>query len=535
MNNPTPVDYIDLCAWDSDGTNIYGSQNGVASKYLAKQDLSGNKTTLADTELLTDQTTGSYPSVAICSGSTVFIVVRNASNQSFLYKSVNGGVNFGDNAPDYNNGNWVDRIGWDGTSHVSAVTILGTRGFLTAADGTLYYGEYNTNGTRTPGSTNDRVGVRYSTDNGDTWQNLFVMNTDGSTRQTTHCHAVRQDPYTNEIYFCFGDGETNSGIIQWDRSATITDNATFTALNNIDGIRTLSGSTQYQTTDLLFTADYIFNPADDGGAVAETRGIWRYNKTLTDITRVSSGVTDHTGHAMYWGVKLPNGSMVATELLESTATDFTLYVYTSTDDGSTWTKSGKVLLRTDATSGKSVQGLFTVGNNIYYGLTRGAGKDAICSAVFELSGDNISVETLHPVYWVDPSGTDGDAPNGYNPGSPYATIKYAVESNRMTYGAKLKLAPGLHESQAANLLWQANTRPAITTTETVIEGTEGQTILIYDTAHTGAGFTLEASDGDIQFRKMRVISYNNSPLTTSSGYDGTLTENVVKGLQKWKD
>lgn len=518
-----PTDYFDIVAWDTDGTYLYGSQSSVASKYLARQDLQGNRTTLKDVETLTGQAAGSYPSTCIVSDSVLFVVVKNSSNQSFLYKSIDGGVNFGDNAPTYDNGNYVDRIGWDGSTHVDAVTILGNRGFLTAADGALYYGEYNTNSSRVSGGSNDRVAIRYSIDGGDTWSLLWQRNTSG--HQCTHCHLVAQDPYTGDIYFGFGDGAADSGTVKWDGSTPFTDNIDYPELVTTPGFNALYGAVRNQTTDLIFTTDYGYVPVDDGSTDSE-RGIWRFPRDMSSYTQVDSQVLTHNNHAMYWALKLADGTLIATELLEAAATDNTLFIYVSDDGGETWKKSGSINLRASATNGRSPAGLFAIGNTIYFSSSRLAGQDYNTTSAFNINGDfsDSSPEIVAPVYYVD-NGGGSDSNNGYKRNAAFATLGYALTGNRVTHGARVLLSDGQHDVSANTVAWQANARAGEITNITVVEGEEGTTSL-----NVSGQLTIQAGDGDIALKNIREL---NNPLFVESGYDGTLTNNSLRGKIKW--
>ena len=541
-----PLGYIDYRVYGANSTYMFGGRNGVASDLLYRIDADHNGTQIVDGSADLNVDGGSAINAvqgvfALSDNQTVFLMAANLTDdQYYLYKSVDNGSNFGDNAPAYDNGNWVSKIGDLGGTHTANVNILGEAGFLEASDGTLYYGEYNTNGSRTPGSTNDHVRVMRSTDNGDTWSALATWNTDG--HQVTHCHHVSQDPYTGYIYIGFGDGWTvdneGGGILRWDGSSTITDNTKLNAYGSVTGVDGINGY-QTQCTSLMHTENYVYNPADQSydGTPPDYSGIYRYDKDLTNELRINEATVPHKNyHALYWNLKTSNGTWVVGEILQVGSTDNSLYVYTSDDECASWHVAGVARLDASDTDGRSFSGFFEFNGKIYASCSRLSGKYRSGSIIFKIEGDFTESEpdTIHPVYWVDSSGTDGAAPNGYDPSTPWATLSYALTGDRVTHGARVILSPGFHQCATADVKWDANTQEGQTTDKTIVEGTEGQTWLEYDTGNSGTGFTLEAADGDIEFRKMRVFDQHGNPLTLSSGYDDSLTENVIKGKINWQ-
>ena len=146
--------------------------------------------------------------------------------------------------------------------------------------GTLYIGEYNVCHPRTSGSTNDRVRIMKSVDNGDTWTKVVEWNTNG-VNQVGHIHAMKQDPYTGEIYICTGDDNTKSGIIKWNGSSAWADNKTLAEIGTMDGFKVLTGAQRYRVCDVLFDEKYFYTFADTqtpNNPTGSESGIWKRNK-----------------------------------------------------------------------------------------------------------------------------------------------------------------------------------------------------------------------------------------------------------------
>jgi len=122
----------------------------------------------------------------------------------------------GAEAGTFANGNAVLALGLYSGGQAGLSGILHSHSLAVKSSSEAVIGEYNINGSRVNGSTNDAVRVYQTTDGGVTWTAILTFNTSGN--QIRHCHAVRYDRYTGDYYMVFGD-DPNSGIIRWDGSS----------------------------------------------------------------------------------------------------------------------------------------------------------------------------------------------------------------------------------------------------------------------------------------------------------------------------
>lgn len=146
----------------------------------------------------------------------IIFVARNLpGNQNFLFLcNWNGSAwTVGNNSPAFDNLRAVQNLGlWSG-GQMAASGPLHHKSLCIGPK--ILFGEYNIATGRVNGSTNDAVRVYQSDDNGATWTALLTFNTDGSTHQVRHVHAVSYDRYTGDYYVALGDFP-NSAILRWD-------------------------------------------------------------------------------------------------------------------------------------------------------------------------------------------------------------------------------------------------------------------------------------------------------------------------------
>ena len=279
------TDYNSICLLNGDADYLYGLES---SNYVSRMNAAGNNSMgKIIYNIPAPSGTGHYRIHTIIptgitvpgKGNIVFAVVNDdGSTKHYLFKSVDSGMNFGNNPPDYNNNNYIFMFGdTDGTvaNQIAYVRTLENRSFCVAdinGTKTLLIGEYNNNPTRVNGSTNDQVRLMKSTDNGDTWTEVVHFNNDGSTNQIRHIHTVRQDPYSGNIYIGTGDSDNQCGIIVWDGSSPLHSNA-------YDDF-SVRGKQRYRAVDFIFTQDNVFIFSDTNSPVQEA-GIWKATKDLT--------------------------------------------------------------------------------------------------------------------------------------------------------------------------------------------------------------------------------------------------------------
>lgn len=393
----------------------------------------------------------------------IFVLVRNPTNNHFLLKSSDGGMTFA-NVFTFGAGN-----GPDGTD-VQNVRLL--RGILEltrdipsgGGKGTLFIGEYNVNSSRTPGSTNDRIRIMKSENNGDTWTKVVEWNTNGS-NQVGHVHAMKQDPYTGEIYVCLGDYNSKTGIIKWDGNAHWVDNRSIAQTGQMSGFMAFSGSQKYRTCDVLFDEDYFYTfvdtqlPNNPGGVES---GIWRGRKNFSSYTRVDNQVyTYDPMHVGWFGEKIGN-TFIFTTARESmsgvTWKELNTQVYTSTN-GTTWHRSGSLNWRDTGNPIETqyITSVFSHDGKIYLDCSAGAGHSATIQCALSKSWNSFEDPVIiHPVYFVGNWNAAGnDSNRGTNPDAPKRTLISMLSTNSISAGARVRVSAGTFAEQNIHPLWNS--------------------------------------------------------------------------------
>ncbi len=388
-----------------------------------------------------------------------FILVKNDSG-FFLLKSTDGGATFTN----------VYTFGEDNGVKGSNPEVRILRGLLEitretpggGSAGTLYLGEYNISRSRIRGSVNDRVRIMKSIDNGDTWTKVTQWNTNGA-NQVGHVHAMRQDPYTGEIYICTGDNNDKSGLIKWDGNADWPDNKTLAEISVMDGFTVLYGRQRYRVCDVLFDEDHFYTFADTqlpNNPTGSESGIWKGTKDFSSYTRVNNKIFDFDPmHIGWFGEKIGN-TFVFTTAREYVGSfpwkEHNTQVYTSID-GENWYVSGVLNWRdlNNPTLPRYINNVFTYNNKLYIDCIAGAGHYSViqCNVSKEWKSNEDPV-ILHPVYYVGTWNTPGnDANSGTSPDVPKRTLNNALTSNRICAGARVKVSEGNFHETNINLNW----------------------------------------------------------------------------------
>jgi len=391
----------------------------------------------------------------------IFVVVKNETSNFFLLRSADGGMTFRE----------VYRFGegiGPGGSQAQDVRML--RGMLELTTelpggggvGTLFIGEYNFNKARITGSVNDRVRIMKSADRGETWTKVVEWNTNGS-NQLGHIHAMKQDPYTGEIYICTGDNNDKSGIIKWDGSSVWPDNRTLAELSGMNGFTVLYGRQRYRVCDVLFDDDHFYTFADTqlpNNPTGSESGIWKGEKDFSSYVRVDNKIFSFDSmHIGWFGEKIGN-TFVFTTAREYTSSgawkEHNTQVYTS-NDGDNWHVSGMLNWRdlNNPTLPRYINNVFAHNNKLYIDCIAGAGHYSViqCDVSKEWNTFEDPV-ILHPVYYVGNWNTPGnDANSGTSPDVPKRTLNNALTSNRISAGARVKVSGGVFNETNINLNW----------------------------------------------------------------------------------
>ena len=394
----------------------------------------------------------------------IFVPVKDSQKVFHLLKSSDGGLTF-KKVFTFGEGN--------GPAGANAAYVRILRGILElthplpggGGTGTLYIGEYNNSPDRITGSTNDRVRIMKSVDAGSTWTKVMEWNTNGS-NQVGHIHAMKQDPYTGEVYICTGDNNLKAGIIKWDGSSPWADNKTLKETGYLKGFKVLTGAQRYRVCDVLFDENYFYTFADTqtpNNPTGSESGIWRGHKNFSTFTRVDNQIYDYDPmHIGWYGEKIGNTFVFTTAREYEGASyawkELNTRVYTS-NDGLNWHASGVINWRDTGNPTRTayITNVFTFNNNIYIDCVGGAGHFSTikCEPVKKWKTCEDPV-ILHPVYFVGRWNTAGnDANPGTTPDSPKRTLNSALTLNNISAGSRVKVAEGTFNEPSIYAQWSA--------------------------------------------------------------------------------
>lgn len=445
----------------------------------------------------------------------IFVLVKDTTEKFFLLRSADGGSTFR-NVFAFGEGNGLSG------SNTADVRIL--RGLLElttdvpggGGKGTLFIGEYNVARNRIAGSVNDRVRIMKSTDSGETWTKVVEWNTNGY-NQVGHIHAMKQDPYTGEIYICIGDSNSKSGIIKWDGSSEWSDNKTLREINYMKGFKALTGAQRFRVCDVLFGEDYFYTFADTqtfNNQSGSESGIWRGKKNFSEYTRMDNQIFDYDPmHIGWFGEKIGNTYIFTTsrEIDPNFPwSQMNTLVYCSSD-GINWHASGILNWRDSESTNRTlyIRNVFSFNNKLYIDCIPGAGHLSTiqCSLTRKWEEGEDPV-ILHPVYFVGTWNTTGnDANSGCSPDAPKRTLNNLLSSNRICAGARVRISSGTFYEPDIYPLWSAAALQG--KGKTVIEGQGMDRTHIIRSSGTG-------SATGIKIDSTRTLTNANTPLVFRS-------------------
>ncbi len=495
------VDTVPSVLFSATKNGLYAFGRNTDGKSISRTDLTYTETILQDCTLLYSEDgvtalgANAYPTAILTTenGYAFAQVIRYSDSKAFLYKSVDNGVNWGNNYPAFDNKTPVSRIGYDGSTHSANVTILGERGFAEIKEGgrTYYaYAEYNV-----VGSGNQDVAIVVSHNLGTTWTRSIFLS--GS----RHIHFVKQDPYHGYIWAGFGDTAEQNGILRLDSILnTIPIGTTHAQIANRQGCKILYGLKRHATTDLHFEPNHILNPVDLGsglsaGLSATEAGIWKFDYDMTYYERVyNSWHPDWAGHSLYWAQKhTSSGTIVVIEIIETSATGnpHTARFITSVDGGLTWKWVATARCRVSRTSSAPASffewddklwmasSIFATNLNsstMAIKPTRELFDEIKHGERIEVGADGTDyqygVENILPIAFVDDVLGVNSAGYGYSPRTPFKTLHYSLGSNRCPNGTVIRILGALAETTgvSANFASPLNPSEANPLYPTVIKG-----------------------------------------------------------------
>lgn len=564
---PTAIDttnYYNFAAMGGDSNYLYGTNS--VGYYVVKADVNGvasiGKSLRSISPASKTYNGGNYSQNVVSrvwttsvDGEIYISVANSTTGKYYLYRSIDGGLNYGDDA-NASNDNYVLMLGdIDGTeaNQIAGVYIHGNGGFCEATiDGvrTLLIGEYHN--VTSPSVAPTRL--MKSTD-GINWTTVVQWNPPGVTpAKIQHIHVVSQDPYSPySIYIGTGDSDAHAGIIVWDGTGTLPNDSPVNYPSYSDPHYTgIGGSQQYRTLGFLFTADHVFWGVDSAGN--SLGGIWRADRPVTNVTLADDSVLSlgSTGkrEEMGYGIKTSDGTLLYLDYRDLTLT-FPHNVWASGDDGLTWQRVADIMPNV-AVSAYNFTRFFEWKSKIYISSISSAmaGKHSLITIEADLNGDFNGTRTiLSPVYWVSPSGSD-TAPNtsantnvwGWSSTAPWKTLSYALSGNRVTKGGRIILASGTYSLETGTTsAWSSNTRPGPTDGELLIEGSGTSTTLVYlpSSAATSTLLELRMLENPLKIKNLSLWSEksdssviyveNGASLTLESSRVGSSTVDLGTG------
>jgi len=402
-----------------------------------------------------DGSTYSNPTTRVYPTTTegmIFIEGVSSFNHKYLYKSIDRGEHFGNNAPNYNDGDPVLYLGADPTDPTN-ITKQSTKrssilpqAFCEATIGgvkTFLIGEYPAGALDEVDATGfNRVTIWKSTDNGDTWSSV-VSWPNTTTLVTNHVHAIVQNPYDpNKIYISLGDskkdGIWHGGVIVWNGTDALNARPDADA-----GWKTYLQD--WSPLDFMCRPDGYVYTGPEGPNVMSSDGLWRFDSSLSlgSKTKVydSANSFDDARHGFGPGCVMPDGTLIITRICgtEQNTSNHKTAIIASIDDGATWKPVGYYTY--DMRDLAYMDAVFPFGGKLVMSGDSAAGKEPYVTTVVDVSGLIKNGETpkiIHPVYYVnDVTGSDTINLN-YN--ASLGDYNYATKTNghQINYGSKTK-------------------------------------------------------------------------------------------------
>ena len=454
----------------------------------------------------------------------------NTTQLNYIYKSKDNFTTCGANAPTYDDNKAVFTVGWTKalSSPSTNITIMAPwslcRGTNIRGEDVVVFGQYNNNGSRTPGGANDQSHVWQSKRQGDagTWECVLEMNTAG-VNIVRHCHAVKQDPVTLNFWILYGD-DYNSGIYVWDGVHPIAANVRASAADDylgwfgMDQFNNPTGNPYNGvSTDVIFADDEVIIPLDNGTDNGQ-RGVYACNRDLTNFRLVWDGAANGQvlNQDLYSTAVCPTTKTAVMSVLIPVASvgveDYKLDLFASlySSGYKDWVKVARYELSTlISTSRQFLAMRFRDNGDLILASANGSGKDVYSSAVCRVSGvfDPLGdVECVHPVYWVDPV-AGNDANTGYTPGAKWKTVKQAITANRVPFGCLVSVGPGYSDEGTTTITpaWKTTGRPGRPEMPVWIRGAGRKaTALVLNL--TGIGIQMAAALYPIRFSSLHAMN-----------------------------
>ena len=455
-----PVDWFPDRYLNADDTFLYGHASGSAFNFVRTNKVTRVTTTVTNPFSLS---TGGIRSIVVTSVPGLLIAGAGSTASGQASMRIFRSTDYGDT--------WslVLTLGSGTNGATTDVWLLSDRNFC---EGNLgwYIGEYNVHPSRTSGGANDGVTLWKSTDNGATWTENQVWNT-GGVNIYRHIHALKF--VDNRVIICTGDSDAGSALIGWDEVTPI-GSVAFSALT----VPVQYGSQRYRIVDAV-EADgnlyYMSDGSTESTVAVSDVGWFTVPADLSEqAVRLDGKISAFPLRSIYYAAKFSSGATCYIEELVNTVTsEFNYGIWVSNEDRTHLERAGCIRIST-ATTGQIPPTMFQRGDVVYVSFNTAAlGKGTtVGTAAFTVSATKrwagMRPDTVHPVYWVNPvTGADNaDTGRGFYPGLPWASVEYALESNRVHQGGRVMLPSGDWEelNSIAINTDQTNADPASFTT-----------------------------------------------------------------------
>ena len=451
----------------------------------------GSETTHFDATTLQD-TTGTLlsarggsvnPLDAYQTSHGLLMAVQAGDNKFFLYKSIDGGVSWGNNSPSYNNLQPVDRIGYyngtlatgtDEQKHTAWIGLLPHRGIVErTTTRALYMVEYRQSGDsniNTAGAysfvNGDQILLKRSTNGGDSWQIVWEHNTVNQAAGTSnlrirHFHNIYYHKGRDLLLIGYGDRQWDSGYIVWQPDAAWpANNCTIPEIYATPGFSGKGGDMAiYNATDFVEIpgSDWVIHVTDGNMVGGGTQGLHRFrlsdaSNTFENVYAMPGGTS--SGRLMAYGARLPDGTLCAVEYgdVNNPISAPETYLYTSTGEGKDWKRVAVVKMDDGMdVSSFGPKNLFADSKGRLIWVARMAGSKSpvlgnSCSIIAErvgVHGRNDDNDILHPVWFVDSNSPNKvDSRSGRNDQGCYPNLPYATVRGCMSGGVSLTQAGG---------------------------------------------------------------------------------------------
>jgi hypothetical protein len=244
----------------------------------------------------------------------------------------------------------------------------------------------------------------------------------------------------------------DSAIIIWDGVSQWQNNLRHEELNKLEGFTVLSshdksdvhGGQKYRASDIFFDDEFCYYSTDTDYQITYTTGLYRMRHDGSELIRINNdwGLNSKR-HTPWLGTQI-NGKMLFTDYWsDGTNVDQDLGIWTPNPTNDIWSKSARVGM--GAIAYAAPWSLFNDGELIYLSVVGNvAGQIKQGTVIFKFDDTdqywlNDEPITLAPLFHVDGTlGVDNtDDDRGRFKDRPFATLKYALESNRVPQGANI--------------------------------------------------------------------------------------------------